>query len=241
MSIKAVLFDLDGTLLPMDLDEFLQDYFSRMVRKMAVYGYEPEKLTKAIYTGLGAMMKNDGSCTNEDALWRELIAIYGDKAIEDKPLFDDYYANEFQEARHVCGFLPEAAETVRAIRDMGYRVILATNPFYPSVATESRIRWAGLEPEDFELFTTYENSTSCKPNIQYYHEILGKIGLQPEECLMVGNDVTEDMVAETIGMKVFLLPADIINKEGKDISCYPQGDLKDLLDFVKKMRDEKCV
>ena len=58
------------------------------------------------------------------------------------------------------------------------------------------------------------------------------MGLAPEECLMVGNDVEEDMIAETLGMKVFLLPADIINKYGKDVSGYPQGDLDDLLAYI---------
>ena len=32
-----------------------------------------------------------------------------------------------------------------------------------------------------------------------------KLNVSPEECLMVGNDVSEDMIAETIGMKVFLI------------------------------------
>lgn len=233
MSIKVVLFDLDGTLLPMDQETFIKEYFGRMAKKLAPHGYDPNQLVKAIYAGMGAMVGNDGSCTNENAFWKAFTGVLGDQVREDLPIFDEYYRNEFQEVRHSCGFLPEAAKTVRAIRDMGYRVALATTPMFPSIATESRIRWAGLEPEDFEIYTTYENYCYCKPNLKYYEEILDKMGVRPEECLMVGNDVGEDMIAENLGMKVFLLPADLINKEGKDISVYPQGDLTDLLNYIK--------
>ncbi|MBQ1492474.1 MAG: HAD family hydrolase, partial [Blautia sp.] len=115
----------------------------------------------------------------------------------------------------------------------GARVILATNPLFPMVATYSRIRWAGLTPEDFELITTYDNSTTCKPNPAYYLEILEKTGLRPEECLMVGNDVGEDMVAETLGMKVFLLTDCLINLGKKDISAYPHGGFPELFDYFR--------
>ena len=117
---------------------------------------------------------------------------------------------------------------------MGYQVALATNPIFPSVATESRIRWAGLEPENFALVTTYENSTHCKPNPAYFSDVAESLGLAPESCLMVGNDAREDTAAEQVGMKVFLLTDCLINKDGKDISAYPQGSFEQLMDYVKK-------
>ena len=113
---------------------------------------------------------------------------------------------------------------------------LATNPLVPAIATESRIRWAGLEPSDFELYTTYENSGFCKPNPDYYKNILDRIGCTAEECLMVGNDVAEDMVARTLGMGVFLLTDCLINKNNSDISGYPQGDF----DTLKSYLQEHC-
>ena len=235
MSIKAVLFDLDGTLLPMDQETFIKAYLGGMAKKLAPHGYNPEELVKAVYAGMKAMTGNDGSCTNEEAFWMAFTGILGEQVKEDMPIFDEYYRNEFQDVKNICGFLPEAAQTVYKLKEMGHRVALATTPMFPSIATESRIRWAGLEPEDFEIFTTYENYHFCKPSLNYYKEVIEKLGVQPEECLMVGNDVGEDMVTEQLGMKVFLLPADLINKEGKDISMYPQGDLIDLLEFVKNM------
>lgn len=235
MSIKAVLFDLDGTLLPMDQDTFIKAYLGGMAKKLAPHGYDPDTLVKAVYAGMKAMTTNDGMYTNEVAFWNAFTGIIGEHVREDMPIFDDFYRNEFQEVKNICGFLPEAVQTVRKLKEMGYRVALATTPMFPSVATESRIRWAGLELEDFELFTTYENYHYCKPNLNYYREVVEKLGVKPEECLMVGNDVGEDMVTEELGMKVFLMPADLINKVGKDISQYPQGSFEDLLAFINEM------
>ena len=116
---------------------------------------------------------------------------------------------------------------------MGLRAILATNPLFPAAATLSRIRWAGMEPEDFEWVTTYENSSYCKPNPQYYQEILERTGLKPEECLMVGNDAVEDTAALAIGIPVFLLTDCLINKGQADISLYPNGEFRDLEAFLE--------
>lgn len=233
MSLKAVLFDLDGTLLPMDQDEFVKVYFGELAKKLAPLGYEPEGLIKSIWNGTGAMVKNDGIRKNEEVFWEAFRAIYGEKVMEHLSYFDDFYKSEFQKAQSVCGFHPMAAEVVHKLQEKGIRVVLATNPIFPAVATESRIRWAGLTPEDFELYTTYENIGYCKPNPEYYKEILKRIELKPEECLMVGNDVTEDMVAKTIGMDVFLLKDCLINKENADISEYKQGSFAELAEFLK--------
>lgn len=236
MSIKVVLFDLDGTLLPMDQEVFTKTYFKGLAAKLAPYGYEPEMLIKAIWSGVMAMVKNNGEKNNEAVFWDSFCGIYGEKVFEDISHFDDYYKNDFQNVQSVCGFNPKSAETVRALKNAGMRVVLATNPLFPAIATESRIRWAGLKPEDFELYTTYESSCFCKPNPEYYREILMRIGVLPEECLMVGNDVSEDMVAQKIGMKVFLLTDCLINKNNEDISVYPNGDFSDLLDYVNSIQ-----
>ncbi len=234
MKLKMVMFDLDGTLLPMDMDEFTGGYFKMLAKKAAPHGYEPQSLVKAIWHGTAAMVRNDGKSKNEDAFWKDFAAVCGEKVLKDRPLFEEFYANEFSEAKQFCGFNPRAAETVRSIREKGLRVALATNPLFPSVATEKRIRWAGLEPEDFEFFTTYENIGFCKPNPDYYRELLRWAGLNGEECLMVGNDVGEDMIASTLGMRVFLLTDCLINKAGEDIDRYPHGGFDALNEYVAR-------
>jgi len=232
MAIKAVLFDLDGTLLPMDQDTFIKAYFGGLAAKLAPHGYEPKMLIKGIYAGIEAMVRNDGSGTNEDAFWKAFCAQHGEKAIADKPVFDAFYRNEFQQVQESCGFAPEAAQLIARLRRQGVRVALATNPLFPAVATESRIRWAGLDKDDFELVTTYENSCFCKPNPAYYEEILNKLALSPEECVMVGNDVQEDGAAAQLGMRVFILTPCLIDREEGGLSAFAHGGFEALDDFL---------
>ena len=232
--IKVALFDLDGTLLPMDQDEFIAAYFSTLVGKLAPFGYD-KKLIDVVWRGTFDMIKNNGEVTNDTLFWKAFIAEYGERAQSDERLFDDYYNNDFQKVSAACGFNPKAAEVVSFCKASGLRVALATNPIFPAVATNARIKWAGLHPSDFELVTTYEHSHSCKPNLAYYEEICDKLNVLPSECVMIGNDVSEDMVARDLGMSVFLLTDCLINKTNADISEYPHGSFDALTDFIKEL------
>ena len=233
--IKTVLFDLDGTLLPMDQDTFIKAYLGGLVKVAAGYGYDPSLLAKSIMTGTYVMVKNDGSRTNEDAFWQYMQSVFGDKIMGDYHIFDDYYRTDFQKVAEVCGNNPKANEIIKQVKGKGLRAVLATNPLFPRIATESRARWAGLDPEDFELITTFEAYRHCKPNLDYYKDIIAELNLDPEECLMVGNDVGDDMVAAKLGMKVFLLTDCLINKKEEDINKYPNGSFDKLADFINSL------
>ncbi len=231
MPIKAVLFDLDGTLLPMDQDIFVKAYFKGLSAKLAPLGYEPGQLIKVIWGGTDAMINNDGKKTNEEVFWDFFSKVYGEKSLNDQPHFEEFYKKEFQNVKEVCGRNENSYNLIHKLKEKGIRVVLATNPIFPAIATESRIRWAGLEPQDFEFYTTYENIGYSKPNPKYYTEILNRLGLEPQECVMVGNDVGDDMVAKELGMKVFLLTDNLINKTETDISAFPNGNFEKLLKF----------
>ena len=236
MSIKAVLFDLDGTLLPMDQDEFVKAYLGLLGKRLVPKGYEFEKFTKVMWAGVGAMVKNDGTCTNEERFWKVFTEAFGEKSLEDKPFIDEFYHTEFNKVQAVCGFHSKAKEIIELVKEKGFLAVLATNPLFPHTATENRMRWAGLEPEMFAAYTTYEDCHFCKPNPKYYQELLEKLQLKPEECIMVGNDFDEDIVpTEGLGMKTFLLTDCLINKRDADFSKYPQGDFEALKNYLKNL------
>lgn len=235
MSINAILFDLDGTLLPMDQDLFMKYYFGELVKKMIPYGYNKDTLAEEVWAGTKAMVMNDGNKTNEEAFWDTFCTLVGKDCRVDMPVFDEFYRTEFCKAKAACQPTPVAKEVIDLIKASDKRLILATNPLFPAVATENRISWAGLSKEDFELVTTYENSRYCKPNPKYYVEILEKTVLTPGECLMVGNNAEEDMIAETLGMKVFLLTDCLINEKNADITKYPQGGFEELRTYLTKL------
>ena len=238
MDVTAVLFDLDGTLLPMDQEKFTRGYLGMLCGKLAPRGYRPEEVVDGIWAGVGAMVANQGQTSNEDAFWREFYRRFGEDARADRPLVDEFYAREFRDAAQFCGHNPQAAQAVRAMKADGATVALATNPIFPAAATRVRIGWTGLAPEEFALYTTYENCHWCKPSLGYYREVLDALGLRPEQCLMVGNDVREDMVAQELGMKVFLLTDCLINRDGADIDAWPHGGFPELLAYWGQLRGQ---
>ncbi len=233
--ISTLFFDLDGTLLPMDQDAFVEGYFKLLAKKMIPYGYDPQELIKAVWAGTGAMVKNDGRVTNDVVFWEAFKKIFPETAERDMPLFEEFYKNEFDKAIAFSAPSPKVPEYIRELKAKGYRLVLATNPIFPEIATMKRISWAGLKPEDFEIVTVYENSSYAKPNPEYYVDLCKQLNIAPEEAVMVGNDVEEDMVAETVGMHVFLLTDCILNKKAIDISKYPQGGFDAYLKYLEEL------
>jgi len=233
--MNTFLFDLDGTLLPLREDEFIEIYMTGLLKKMITAGMSKEKFAQALWGGIDVMRKNTGKMTNESVFWGTFGKILD---IDYKPieaLFLEYYINDFSEIKKATTYTPLAAECINTLKDKGYQMILATNPLFPKVATYQRIKWAGLKPEDFLFVTTIENSYYSKPNLNYYQDILDKFHLKPQDCIMVGNDVEEDMIASKLGIDVFLVKDCLVNRLNKDSSIYKQGKLEDLLEFIVRL------
>ena len=230
--IKVILFDLDGTLLPMDQSVFVKTYFGGLAKKLALHGYEPQQLINSVWAGVKAMIKNNGEKLNEQIFWDVFENIYGKKVKSDMQYFEEYYKQDFDKVQEVCGYNEKAKQVMNTVKQLGFRTALATNPIFPAIATKKRIFWAGLDYTDFELITTYDNSRFCKPNLEYYKDVIKELNVSPEECVMVGNDVSEDMVASKLGLKVFLLTDCLINKDNVDISAFPNGSYDQLIKYL---------
>ncbi len=233
--ITTVLFDLDGTLLPFEQDDFVKIYFSELCRKLAPMGYEPQHTVKSVWGGTKAMVMNDGSRLNSEAFWETFNAM--NPGLPDaRPACDEFYTHEFEKAKASLKYIPDRRPMIERLKSAGLRVVLATNPIFPLDGVRTRMAWVNLAPEDFGLVTWYDNSTFCKPNPKYYQEILGKIGAAPEECIMVGNSVSEDMAAATLGMDVFLANEFVENPDSRDYSGYRQGSLDDAERYILENR-----
>lgn len=232
--IKTVMFDLDGTLLPMNQEAFIKAYFGSLAKKMATKGLDPQKLISAVGKGTMAMVNNDGNCTNEECFWKVFDAMMElDHTLIEED-FNDFYKNEFKQAKEACGYNPASQKLVRFFKEKGYRLICATNPLFPPIATRQRIEWAGIDPSDFDWITTYDNSSFCKPNLNYYKEILERFKLNSEEVLMIGNDVDEDLVVQQLNMKAYLVTDDLLNRHNKEYHADYIGSMEELVEFVKK-------
>lgn len=232
-TISTVLFDLDGTLLPMDLEDFTNTYFRLLAEKAAPYGYEPQALAAAVWAGTKAMAQNDGSCPNDERFWQVFAEHLGQDILKLRPVFDRFYAEEFNGAKTATRENPLARRVVDGLKAQGRDVVLATNPMFPAVGVATRLAWIGLTPEDFSYVTSYENSSFCKPHPAYFSQILEKIGKHPGECLMVGNDVREDgLAARQAGLSAYLITDCLENTHGDDASSFQQGSFEEFMEFV---------
>lgn len=233
--IKTVLFDLDGTLLPLDEQKFIETYFNLLGKKFYSLGYPPKTMLQAVWAGTEAMVNNDGRKTNEDVFWEVFENKTNIKRSSIESEFIHFYNNQFDFVKDSTNPNDAYVTMINQLKDKGYQLVLATNPIFPEIATKKRMAWANLETSLFSLITTYENSFYAKPNPNYYSSICQELSLTFEECLMVGNDVNEDMIVKEMGMQVFLLTDCLNNKNNIDISQFPNGNLTILQDYLEKL------
>ncbi len=214
MQYKAILFDMDGTLVPMDNDVFVKGYFKELAKKLSPLGIAPDALIAAVWAGTKAMVKNDGSVRNSEEFWDTFANVTGKDVSEYRAQSDAFYENEFMEARAYTQENPLACEAIRLARAAADKVVCASNPLFPLTGQCTRMGWVGLKSEDFDLITSYENDSFCKPNPKYFLSVCERLGVNPEECLLIGNDEEEDMhAASSVGMDCYLVTDCVIRRE----------------------------
>ncbi|NLM96741.1 MAG: HAD family hydrolase [Halanaerobiaceae bacterium] len=228
---KTILLDLDGTLLPMEIEVFLKAYFKLLTEEFAGI-FEAEKLIKNLIIATDKMIENNGEKTNKEVFVENFFALMGVNNEKEKIMkrFDRFYLEKFPLLRDSAGFSDLPARLVKKLKEKGYQLVLATNPLFPEEALVERVRWVDIDPEAFSLITHYENMHYCKPNINYYWEIVDKLRLEPGNCIMIGNDVQEDLIAGKLGMKTYLVTDFLIDRENKEIKAYWQGSFEDLME-----------
>lgn len=231
--MEHFLFDLDGTLLPMKQEEFVKFYLPLLAARFQGRGIAPDKLIGAVWNGFGAMVMNDGRASNEEVFWNCFSGELGIRRSEVEEDVLDFYGNDFNQAIRTTSPDPVANEIVKYLKSRGKKVYLATNPVFPRCATMNRIRWAGLDAEDFELITTYETCRYSKPNVEYYRGILSECGLDPEECLMVGNDRKEDLAAGELGIHTYLVTGCLEHGDAPARGEYEGESLSQLYEDLK--------
>lgn len=235
--LKAVFFDLDGTLLPMDEEKFTKYYFKLLCERMIPYGFEPDKLVEVIWGGTKEMYQNDGMKTNEERFWDFFEKVYGTESLIHKNHIDEYYVNEFKQTIKACLPNPLARDIIDYCRKEVDYVVLATNPIFPRAGTLTRMSFVGLKEDDFDLVTTYENSSYSKPNPKYFIELLNKFNLKPEEVILFGNNNYEDATcAKMAGIKCYLVGDFIINHP-KVTESFPIITMQEVIATIKKEKE----
>jgi FMN phosphatase YigB (HAD superfamily) len=234
-NIRAVLFDLDDTLLENNMDLFMRGYFDLLTPHME-HLVPPEKLISSLLHATYRMIKNsDPAITNRQAFIDDFFPRVGQTAIEMMPLFDDFYAVHFGKLRSLTRPNPSARAAIQSAFDIGCDVVIATNPIFPESAIRQRMEWAGVSDFPFKLVTSYEVMHSTKPHSRYYKEILEHIGRSSDEGIMVGDDWGNDIVpAMKAGLQVFWVNTTIDSNYALDLSA--KGTLAEFKDHLLRLQ-----
>ncbi len=227
----TLLLDLDDTLLDSNMDEFIPVYFGALAKAMSKY-VEPEKLLKFLMQGTNAMIAND---TPEETLEEVFAREFYPNLDEGRDILDPALVSFYEEVFPTLAYLtkprPEAVELVEWAFAQGYRVAVSTNPLFPRAAIYHRLRWAGLDPDEypFEVISSYEHFHFCKPNPAYFAEILGRTGWHEGSVLVVGDDAERDIhAAEELGVaRYWIANDDAVLPNGSKV-VWGRGKIGDL-------------
>ena len=229
--MNTILFDLDGTLLPMDTNAFTESYFMELAYafKDLIKG---EELGRNIWASTKAMVENVEDRVNEEVFMEDFAKRIDGDIEEYQKRFDEFYDTRFLNVKSTVSESEYIKKSVELLKEKGYNLVIATNPLFPRKAILHRINWAGLKPEDFSYISSYEKNHFCKPQIKFYEEILKDIGKRAEECLMVGNDVQEDLVAGKLGIKTYLIKDNLLHRTKEDIKTDYEGSYEDFYNYA---------
>ena len=205
---------MDGTLLPMDQGRFIKGYIEALAAKVASVTPAQPFINALLEATAAMVMQPEAGQKNEERFWRHFYRRLPLPPGKLEPLVNEFYRQEFDSLQNVTCVAAAAAEAVKTVKKAGRTAVLATNPLFPRLAVEKRLAWAGVALEEFAHITTYESEYYCKPDVRYYQDVLARQNVLPEECLMVGNDVEEDLVAGTIGVQTVLVTDCLINAKG---------------------------
>lgn len=235
MERDTILFDLDGTLLPIDFDEFLHRYFKSLTGEFTDIA-EPDRFIEVLLKATSDMIDNQGERLNREVFMDSFFSLI---KVDDREAlmrrFDRFYEEKFPLLRKGLVIDTTPARIIDFLKKKGYQLIIATNPVFPLEAITERISWGRLDPDDFVLITHYENMHYCKPNPGFFREIMDKLDLEPERCIMVGNDMQEDMVAGKLGMATYLVEDHLIDRHRESFIPDWRGTLNELELYLKEI------
>lgn len=232
---RAICFDLDGTLLPMDLDGFMQAYFKGIASFVAKRGLDAKRFMEALKAGTKAMAMDHLGIANRDVFWDEFHRVYPEPKGVAEEVADEFYATDFKEIGKDVIANPSAAKAIFELAAKGYPLALTTMPMFPLAAVKARLAWAGIDPDVFARITSYENSSSIKPRETYFAENVSALGASGADILMVGNNTIEDLSFCALGCDPYLVTDWLINDNGFDIDSIKHGSMDDFAKWAASL------
>jgi len=234
-TVKGVLFDLDGTLLQVEMREFVQAYIDGLAKHFPDVP-DPAAFGRAIKASIRALLASEeGVASNEEFFLSVLGRHLGIEAALCGERLARYCANGMAGLEPLVRPLALARDILTRCFERGLKVVVATNPVFPRPMVEARLRWAGIADFPFDHVTTFDNSRYCKPHPGYFRDVLGRLGLAPQECVMVGNDTEHDLGARAAGIPTFLVDTWLLDRARGDYVTDYRGGHLDLFRFLGQL------
>lgn len=232
--IKNIIFDLDGTLINTKQEKFNKHFFQIIYERFEEEGYDGKRICEFIIEGIILMLKNGGKESNEKVFIKNLITRSNIDQKNLERIFDKFYDTDYERLFDCIEKIEVMNQIINILKDKGYNLILATNPLFPRIAIEKRASWGKIDCRLFSYITSFENSSYCKPNINYYKEIMDKNNLSIEETMMIGNDLVEDLEIEKLGIPCYIVLDNVINVSNLN-NCARKGNYSDLLKIIGEL------
>ena len=228
----TLLLDLDDTLLNTNLDSFIPAYFQMLAKELAPQ-IAPEKMFRALISGTRLMSESeDFSRTLEEVFGAEFYPQINIPRAELESAIEQFYDNVFPSLAELTSQRPAAKPFVEWAFAQGFRIAIATDPLLPRKATYHRLCWAGFEPEQFELVSTFDHFHFSKTHPAYYAEVLGRMGWPEGPVLMVGNDMERDILpAQMLGLATYHIDDESASSSAPEAGM--RGKLVDLRPWLE--------
>lgn len=233
--INTILFDLDGTLLPMDTTLFTKLNLKGVAKKFKDYLTSEEDLKHMWKSAEHLLNKDSIDKSNKETLFEHFYERINHTEENIDSLLEDFYENEFNNLREISCQNEDIIKSVHLLKEKGYELVIVSNPVFPKSALIERIKWAGLDETCFKYITSFEEMHFAKPSLNYYKEVLAKIDKSPLECMMVGNNIEEDMVAHELGIKTYLIEDFAIGEKSNGKNVDFSGNYKDFYEFSRTL------
>jgi FMN phosphatase YigB (HAD superfamily) len=235
----TLLFDLDDTLLNTNLESFVPAYFQAFASHMASR-FSPGVLLGALARGFSLMNESeDPTHTLQEVFEADFYPKLGVPKEEILDVIEEFYDIVFPRLQKHTTPQPAAVPLIEWAVSRGFRIAIATDPFFPRKATDHRIRWAGIDPEQLELISSFEHFHFSKTYPAYYAEMLGRLGWPEGPVLMVGNDFQRDLLpANRLGLKTYWVDGGSTSSPGPDDAAQigleaGRGRLEDLRPWLE--------
>lgn len=223
MTIKAILFDLDQTLL--DRTDSLRHFLNWQVNFFQLVAQSQ----KADFIEKFIQLDANGSVW-KDVVYRQLIQDFAIKNYSEQFLLQSY----IQDFNKFCRSFGHVESAILRLHQAGYLLGLISNGKTPF--QEHNFQALGLA-EYFSTVLVSEAVALRKPDAAIFQLACEKLKVQAEQCIFVGDNENADIQgAKAVGMKsIFFNPDTQICSQHADANLH---DYADVWDMIQKLQEK---